>query len=101
MKEDESKCKKTYCLCALGSRDRSISVWMTKISRPLVVLHDVFDNSVVDLSWSRRPKPALMACSEDGTIVYVEFESDEIGFPLTKQETVLKSAQRRSFVNPV
>lgn len=88
MKEEESKCQKVYCVCALGSRDRSISIWQTKASRPLCVLHDLFDNPIVDLSWSKKPKPALLACSMDGTIAYVEFDYTEIGYPLTKQETV-------------
>jgi WD40 repeat protein len=87
MKEEETKAKKTYCVCALGSRDRTLSVWLTKTSRPLCVVHDLFDNPVVDLAWSKRPKPALLACSMDGTIVCIEFEHAEIGYPLSKPET--------------
>lgn len=36
---------------ALGSRDQSISVWITGLERPLVVLKDVFERQVTDLSW--------------------------------------------------
>ena len=50
---------------ALGSRDRSFSIWSTDLKRPLIVINDVFDQSVLDLSWSRdgkvsnisRPRP--------------------------------------------
>ena len=41
---------------ALGSRDRSFSIWSTDLKRPLVVVNDVFDQSVLDLSWSKDGK---------------------------------------------
>ena len=41
---------------ALGSRDRSFSIWSTDLKRPLVVINDVFDQSVLDLSWSKEGK---------------------------------------------
>ena len=41
---------------ALGSRDRSFSIWSTDLKRPLVVINDVFDQSVLDLSWSKDGK---------------------------------------------
>ena len=78
---------KTHCLCALGSRDRSISIWLTNYSRPLVVLHDSFDNPIMDLTWCRTPRPGLLACSMDGTVTYVEFDYTEVGRPLTREET--------------
>lgn len=78
---------KTHCLSALGSRDRSISIWLTNYSRPLCVLHDSFDNPIMDLSWCKQPKPGLLACSMDGTVSYIEFEYKEVGRPLTREET--------------
>jgi hypothetical protein len=52
------------------------------------VLHDLFDNPIMDLSWAKLPMPGLMACSMDGTVSYIQFKYQEIGYPLTKQETV-------------
>ena len=40
-----------YTCCAVGSRDQSVSIWLTSLRRPLVVIHDMFDNSVMDISW--------------------------------------------------
>ncbi len=77
---------KTHCLFALGSRDRSISIWLTNYSRPLCVIRDLFDNPIMDLSWSKSPNPGLLACSMDGTISYIEFDYTEIGMPQTKKE---------------
>ena len=42
----------------------------------------------MDLTWTRHPKPGLLACSMDGTIAYIELDYGEIGRPLTKSETV-------------
>ena len=40
--------------CAIGSRDRSISVWLTSLKRPLVVIHDLFEDSILDLTWDSK-----------------------------------------------
>ncbi|GJQ84164.1 hypothetical protein Trydic_g2841 [Trypoxylus dichotomus] len=74
-----------YCSCAIGSRDRSISVWLTSLKRPLVVIKDVFDDSVLDISWSSNGLH-LLACSWDGTVVCVIFNPNEIGVPLSASE---------------
>lgn len=70
---------------AIGSRDRSLSVWLTSHKRPLLVLHDLFENSVLDLSWSHDGY-TLMACSLDGTIASLVFTDKELGASLTKQQ---------------
>lgn len=41
-----------YCCLAIGSRDRCLSVWMTAMQRPLLVIRDLFTESILDLSWS-------------------------------------------------
>ena len=74
-----------YSCCAIGSRDRSLSVWLTALKRPLVVMHDLFNNSVLDLSWTRKGFE-LLCCSVDGTVAYLSFSEEEIGKPLTKEE---------------
>jgi hypothetical protein len=52
------------------------------------VVHDLFDNPIMDLSWSTQPGPALLACSMDGTVAYIQFDYKEVGHPLAKQEMV-------------
>ncbi|UXI15073.1 NADH dehydrogenase complex I [Sarcoptes scabiei] len=78
---------KPHCICALGSRDRSISIWSTGRSRPLAVIDDVFNNSVVDLSWSKSGYH-LLACSVDGEIISFEFEESELGLLYSEDERV-------------
>ncbi|KAA3673072.1 protein HIRA/HIR1, partial [Paragonimus westermani] len=48
--------------------------------RALVVIHDLFTNSVCDLTWSSSGTE-LMACSLDGTVSYMGFTDVELGSP--------------------
>ena len=76
-----------YCCCAIGSRDRSISVWLTSLKRPLVVVKELFEDSVLDITWNSDGL-SVLACSWDGTVACVIFNSEEIGTPLTISEKV-------------
>ncbi|CAH2086079.1 unnamed protein product [Euphydryas editha] len=76
---------KKCCCAAVGSRDRSLSIWLTSLKRPLVVIHELFSDSVVDLSWSSDGLK-LLACSTDGTVACIQFTNKEIGTPLTLEE---------------
>lgn len=81
--------KKQYCCLAIGSRDRSVSVWCTHYSRPLIVVHDLFTDSVLDLSWSQiKDQTILLACSTDGTIAALLLSEDELGTSLSAEEKV-------------
>ncbi|RWR98391.1 Protein HIRA-like protein, partial [Dinothrombium tinctorium] len=75
---------KKFCCVAISSRDRSISVWLTTLRRPLVVVHDLF-NSLLDISWSHCEQK-LVAHSWDGSVAFMEFEESEIGKLLTIEE---------------
>ncbi|KAI8461323.1 WD40-repeat-containing domain protein, partial [Phakopsora pachyrhizi] len=58
-----------YNICAalaLGARN-SISIWLTSNSAPLVVLHDVFDRDILDISWA-EDGTTLYACSSEGRV---------------------------------
>lgn len=70
---------------AVGSRDRSLSVWMTALQRPLVVIHDLFQDTILDLSWS-TDQNILLACSTDGTVACLLFTSAELGTPLSEDD---------------
>ncbi|XP_037920410.1 protein HIRA homolog [Hermetia illucens] len=74
-----------YCCLAVGSRDRSLSVWMTALQRPLVVIHDLFQDSVLDLSWG-PDKYILLACSGDGSVACLQFTDKELGTQLSEED---------------
>lgn len=84
LSEDSARLKQYSC-CAIGSRDRSLSVWLTSLKRPLVVVHDLFNHSIMDVSWSESGFQ-LLVCSWDGTIAYADFTTEELGRPMSEEE---------------
>ncbi|XP_030647413.1 protein HIRA [Chanos chanos] len=79
------KASHPYCCCAVGSKDRSLSVWLTSLKRPLVVIHDLFDKSIMDITWTLNGL-GLLICSMDGTVAFLDFSQDELGDPLSEEE---------------
>lgn len=72
--------------CALGSQDRSVSLWRNHASRPLVVVQDLFEHSVMDLCWSTSGGH-LFAASYDGSIAVIVFQPEtELGLPCSARE---------------
>ncbi|KAL6838429.1 hypothetical protein ACP4OV_031674 [Aristida adscensionis] len=74
-----------YNVIAIGSQDRTITVWTTASARPLFVAKHFFSQSVVDLSWSPDGY-SLFACSLDGSVANFHFEAKELGYRLSDSE---------------
>ncbi|KAK6740066.1 hypothetical protein RB195_008502 [Necator americanus] len=69
---------------AIGSRDKSLSVWvLPRVKRPVVVLQRLFKHSVTDMSWRGTD---LVVSSQDGSIKYLSFREKELGTMLTSQK---------------
>ncbi|KAG8387508.1 hypothetical protein BUALT_Bualt02G0028400 [Buddleja alternifolia] len=81
----EGKDLQPYNVIAIGSQDRTITVWTTASPRPLFVAKHFFTQSVVDLTWSPDGY-SLFACSLDGTVATFHFDVNEIGSKLTDAE---------------
>ncbi|KAE9616739.1 hypothetical protein Lal_00034826 [Lupinus albus] len=81
----ESKEPQPYNVIAIGSQDRTITVWTTASPRPLFVAKHFFTQSVVDLSWSPDGY-SLFACSLDGSVATFNFEVKELGQRLNDTE---------------
>nr|CAD1838553.1 unnamed protein product [Ananas comosus var. bracteatus] len=80
-----TKDQQPYNVIAIGSQDRTITVWTTASARPLFVAKHFFTQSVVDLSWSPDGYD-LFACSLDGTVATFHFEVKELGHRLSDAE---------------
>ncbi|XP_065663426.1 protein HIRA isoform X2 [Hydra vulgaris] len=76
---------KQYVACAIGSRDRSLSIWLTSLKRPLLVMNELFQNSIMDISWSKCGY-FVFACSLDGTVAFFNFSKEELGKVLSLEE---------------
>ncbi|KZV52578.1 protein HIRA [Dorcoceras hygrometricum] len=81
----EGKESQPYNVIAIGSQDRTITLWTTASPRPLFVAKHFFAQSVVDLSWSPDGF-SLFACSLDGTVATFHFDANEIGHKLADTE---------------
>lgn len=73
-----SKDPQPYNVIAIGSQDRTITVWTTASPRPLFVAKHFFTQSVVDLSWSPDGY-SLFASSLDGSVATFHFDEKELG----------------------
>ena len=57
-------------------------MWLTSLKRPLFVIHDVFESSILDLAWSKDGM-VLLACSMDGSVAAVVLNEEELGDKIT------------------
>ncbi|KAG9248359.1 TUP1-like enhancer of split-domain-containing protein [Calycina marina] len=76
---------------ACAGQDKTLSIWNTSSSRPLVVCQDLAAKSISDLTWA--PDGAtIFATSLDGSIIAVQFEKGELGYiaPWSENEKALQ-----------
>ncbi|KAI5866021.1 Hira-domain-containing protein [Durotheca rogersii] len=71
---------------ASAGQDKTLSVWNTNTSRPVVILQDLAAKSISDLAWTPDGQ-ILFASSLDGGIVAVEFDTGELGWVANLEET--------------
>lgn len=70
---------------ASAGQDKTLSIWNTNTSRPLVILQDLASKSISDLSWTPDGQ-TLFASSLDGSIVVVKFDVGELGWVANPEE---------------
>lgn len=70
---------------ASAGQDKTLSIWNTNTSRPVVILQDLAGKSISDLAWTPDGE-TLFAASLDGSIVIARFEDGELGWVATEEE---------------
>ena len=76
---------KHYTCVAIGSQDRSFSVWVASQVRPILVSQQFFEGSVLDISWGHDGY-TMMCCAYDGTVVFFRFDPAELGALVSDDE---------------
>ncbi|KAK6203814.1 HIR complex subunit [Pestalotiopsis sp. IQ-011] len=71
---------------ASAGQDKTLSIWNTNSSRPVVVLQDLAAKSISDLAWAPDGQ-TLFAASLDGSIICARFETGELGWVANLEET--------------
>ncbi|KAF5134809.1 Protein HIR1 [Metarhizium anisopliae] len=74
-------------VAATAGQDKTLCIWNTNTSRPVVVLQDLSSKSISDLSWAPDGQ-TLFAASLDGGVVVVKFEEGELGWVAQTEENV-------------
>ncbi|EPQ61597.1 Bgt-210 [Blumeria graminis f. sp. tritici] len=76
---------------ACAGQDKTLSIWNTSSSRPVIVCQDLAGKSISDLAWTPDGL-TIFASSLDGSIVALEFEKGELGFiaPWTENDKALQ-----------
>ncbi|KAF9358579.1 HIR complex subunit [Mortierella sp. NVP85] len=72
-------------IVAVGSQDRGLTVWRTHDPRPFVGVKELFEHSSLDLSWTPDGQ-TLFACSYDGTVAVLLFQSENLGEAVPAEE---------------
>ncbi|KAH8888554.1 protein hir-1 [Thozetella sp. PMI_491] len=70
---------------ASAGQDKTLSIWNTNTSRPLIILQDIAAKSISDLAWTPDGQ-TLFVSSLDGSIIAVKFEVGELGWVATAEE---------------
>lgn len=90
-----------YCCVAIGSRDRTLSVWCTALKRPLVVIHELFTDSVLDLSWSTDGEfnvthSIIIIYQDIHIIIQILSRFESFGVQLGRHSCIYSIYQRRN-----
>ncbi|KAL9599185.1 MAG: hypothetical protein Q9179_003656 [Wetmoreana sp. 5 TL-2023] len=71
---------------ACAGQDRTMTVWITSNPRPLVITQDLALKSLSDLAWT-PDGTNLFITSLDGSIICISFETGELGYEVSQEET--------------
>lgn len=84
--EEGADADQLVTVIASAGQDKTLSIWNTNTSRPVVILQDLAGKSISDLAWTPEGQ-TLFACSLDGSIVVVKFAEGELGWVAQEEET--------------
>ncbi|KKA28494.1 hypothetical protein TD95_003220 [Thielaviopsis punctulata] len=85
--EDPAKNPNTNLVTVIASagQDKTLTIWNTNNSRPVVILQDIAGKSIVDLSWTPDGQTIFIA-SLDGSIIGIKFDAGELGWVAKEEE---------------
>ncbi|CAF3509551.1 HIR complex subunit [Fusarium graminearum] len=81
----DDKSPSLVTVIASAGQDKTLSIWNTNTSRPVVILQDLAGKSVSDLAWTPDGQ-TLFASSLDGSIVVAKFSEGELGWVAQPEE---------------
>ncbi|KAL6854759.1 HIR complex subunit [Amphichorda felina] len=70
---------------ASAGQDKTLSIWNTNTSRPVVILQDLAGKAIVDLAWTPDGQ-TIFAATLDGSVVVAKFDEGELGWVAQPEE---------------
>lgn len=70
--------KRFFSVLAVGSHDCTLSLWSTRRPTPLLLLTEIWTESILDLSWTADGR-TLVVSAHDGSIVVLQFDEGVFG----------------------
>ena len=85
--EDQSSEAKSQLVTVIASagQDKTLSIWNTNTSRPVVILQDLAGKAIADLAWAPDGQ-TIFAATLDGSVVVVKFDQGELGWVAQPEE---------------
>lgn len=75
---DDGKKDQYMTILATGGQDRTLAIWSTGCTKPLVVAEEIVGNAITDICWAPDGQ-SLFLTSLDGSVTCVMFEENELG----------------------
>lgn len=72
---------------ATAGSDKTLAIWSTNNQKPIIVLENLVNSSIVDLCWDKQGK-ALFLASLDGHLSIITFSPDELGSEINDIATI-------------
>lgn len=70
---------------ASAGQDKTLSIWNTNTSRPVVILQDLAGKAIADLAWTPDGQ-TIFAASLDGSVIVAKFGEGELGWVAQTEE---------------
>ncbi|KAK3503664.1 protein hir-1 [Neurospora crassa] len=70
---------------ASAGQDKTLTIWNTNTSRPVLIVQDIASKSVSDLAWTPDGQ-TVFAASLDGGVIAAQFETGELGWVAKSEE---------------
>lgn len=89
-----------YNIIASAGSDKTLAIWNTSRESPIIVLRDLTDKPIVDISWEKTGNSLILA-TLDGMLIVINFEFRELGDPIS--EALLEKLQesQRNSIPPL
>lgn len=72
------------CMATCDQRG-CVAIWMTPLGRARVVIRDLFETSIHDVSWAANGRE-LYICADEGTVCLLHFKIGELGTALSDED---------------